>query len=325
MGAGAAAALLAVTLLAPDETVPGARVGALGARGRAESPAPRGIDAYRGQGAWIDAFDYAPAYQSSGRSPTLAPSVVDDMAAHGVHTLFIQAARDDARSPQGIVDPALVAQFLVRAHRHGMRVVAWYLSKFGDVAADLRRLAQLADFDVLGHRFDGLAVDIEFAEDVPDPVARGARLVELSQALRREVGTDALGAIVFPPVQTEVVNPTLWPDFPWRELGSLYDAWLPMSYWTFRGADSGYRDGYTYNEESTRRLRANLGDPDAPVHAIGGIADLVEGDDLARFAQSLVDTDAIGGSLYDWNTSSAATRAAMTELFTGPLATVAPR
>ena len=87
-----------------------------------------------------------------------------------------------------------------------------------------------------------------------------------------------MGAIVLPPVQIEVVNTNYWPDFPWAELGSLYDVWLPMSYWSFRSGQ--YGDGYTYHEESVRRLRSNLGRPRSPsVHGIGGIGGIgVEGE-----------------------------------------------
>jgi hypothetical protein len=206
------------------------------------------------------------------------------------------------------VDRALLAEFLIRAHRAGLRVVGWYLPKFGDLEADFANIAAMAGFSVLGHRLDGIAVDIEYTDDVPDPVDRNLRLVQLATRVRAQMGGDTLGAIVLPPVQTEVVNPTLWPAFPWRPLAPLFDAWLPMSYWTFRTVASGYHDGYTYNEESTRRLRADLGDPNAPVHGIGGIGDLVTIPELDAFVRSLADTSSIGGSIYDWATLTPAGR-----------------
>jgi hypothetical protein len=238
-----------------------------------------------------------------------------------VRTVFLQVARDDPRSPGGVVDRALAAELLLRAHRRGLRVVGWYLPTFVDASVDRARLAQIADFTVLGHRFDGVAVDIEDTNDLPDVDERNQRLVDLSTSLRASSGTDTLGAIVLPPVLTEVVNEQFWPDFPWAQVRPLYDVWLPMSYWTFRKASSGYKDGYTYNDESIRRMRNDLGDPAALVHAIGGIGDLVTDDDLDRFAQSLADDQAIGGSIYDWNSMTAATRAALQARFaTGPAA-----
>src|SRR5438045_219834 len=84
---------------------------------------PRNLDAYGGAGAWIDAYDYAPAYQTAGHAPPLKPSVVAHLARAGVRTLFIQAARADSRSPNGIVNQRLLTRFLVEAHLFGVRVV----------------------------------------------------------------------------------------------------------------------------------------------------------------------------------------------------------
>jgi hypothetical protein len=88
-----------------------------------------------------------------------------------------------------------------------------------------------------------------------------------------------------------------------------------MSYWTFRSEATGYADGYAYNEESTRRLREDLGDPSAPVHGIGGIGDLVTPETLDGFARSLTATRSIGGSIYDWGSMTAATRAELAQRF----------
>jgi hypothetical protein len=286
---------------------------------------PRDRQPYAGLGTWVDGFDFGPAYQASGVAPNVTPRTIDDMAASGVKTVYLQAVRDDVRSPNGVVDRALVAEFLIRAHERGIRVVGWYLPKFSDVDADVSHLRQIVDFDVFGHRFDGVAVDIEDVTDVADVNERNIRLVDLSKRLRALSGTDALGAIVLPPVLTEVVNQRFWPDFPWQELRSEYDVWLPMSYWTFRSVSSGYHDGYTYNDESTRRLRNDLGDSNAVVHAIGGIGDLVTLEELGRFAQSLADDSAVGGSIYDWNTLTADAKTTLAGLFASGVAAQLPR
>jgi hypothetical protein len=264
----------------------------------------RSVDAYAGYGTWVDVYDFAPSFQGSG-PPALGPDVVDAMAASGVRTVYLQAAQQDERSPGALVDPAVVGQFLVRAQRAGLRVVGWYLPRFTDLDGDLAHLRAIADFDVLGHRFDGVAVDIEWTEGVPDHRRRSAALVELSERLRAATDGDPLGAIVLPPLQIEVVNTNKWPDFPWRALESLYDVWLPMSYWTERRADSGLRDAHAYSHENIRRLRKDLDDPDAAVHVIGGIGDQVTDRQAARFVEALDDMHAIGGSIYDWNTLAA--------------------
>jgi hypothetical protein len=261
----------------------------------------RSVDAYRGYGTWVDVYDFAPSFQGGG-APALSPAVVDTMADHGVRTVYLQAAQLDERSPGPLVDPAVVGQFLVRAQHAGMKVVGWYLPRLTDLDRDMRHLQAISDFEVLGHRFDGVAVDIEWTEGVPDHGQRSAALVELSERLRDATAGDPLGAIVLPPVQIEVVNTRKWPDFPWRDLEPLYDVWLPMAYWTERRADSGLRDARTYSRENVRRLRRNLDDADARIHVIGGIGDEVDEHQATRFARTLVDVDAFGGSIYDWNT-----------------------
>jgi hypothetical protein len=262
------------------------------------------VSVYRGLGAWIDAFDYAPAYHRPREGPLLVPDDLDAMAARGVRTLFLQAARLDDRSPEGVVDRALVGMFLQRAHEQGMRVVGWYLPKFADVEVDLVNLGLIRDFDFDGHRFDGIAVDIEYRRDVPDHAERNRRLIELSRRLRAEAAGLALGAIVYPPVLLEEIRPGFWPDFPWQELAKSYDAWLPMVYWTEIAAESSYGDGYRYTETGTRGLIANLGDPAALVHSIGGVADTSTVDDIEGFVRAVRETGAVGFSMYDYRTTS---------------------
>jgi hypothetical protein len=268
----------------------------------------RDVSVYRGLGAWVDVFDYAPAYRRQWEGPQLTPDDVDAMAASGVRTLFLQAARLDDRPPGivGIVDPELVGRFLERAHDRGIRVVAWYLPKFGDVERDLANLVLLRDFRFRGQEFDGIAVDIEWRRDVPDHDERNRRLVELSRRFRREAGGHALGAIVYPPVLLEDINGGFWPGFPWRELAASYDVWLPMAYWSEVSTASGYRDGYRYAEQAVRRLRANLHDPSAPVHVIGGVADVATVAEVADFVQAVRESNVLGWSMYDYRTTSGA-------------------
>jgi hypothetical protein len=249
-------------------------------------------------------FDYAPIYQDPGEFPSVSPDTVDILAGYGVETLYFQAARLDPRSPEGIVDRELVGEFLARARTAGIRVVGWYLPKFADLEADVARVEMIREFEYRGHRFDGVALDIEWRRDVPDDAERNARLVELSRRLRDRVGDEALGAIVPPPVLLEVVNPDNWPDFPWPELAGLYDVWMPMSYWTLRSSSSGYRDGYTYTDENIRRMRANLGDPTAVVHPIGGIADEATAESYRGYLRAADEAGSIGLSLYDFATTS---------------------
>ncbi len=264
----------------------------------------RDVSAYRGLGAWVDAFDYAPAYYRPREGPLLVPEDLDAMAARGVRTLFLQAARLDDRSPGGVVDPVLTGAMLKRAHEQGMRVVGWYLPKFADVEADLANLRVLRDLDVEGHRFDGIAVDIEYRRDVPNHAERNRRLIDLSRRFRAETTGLALGAIVYPPVLLEEIRPNFWPDFPWQELAESYDVWLPMVYWTEIAAESSYGDPYRYTTAGTQGLIDNLGDASLLVHSIGGVADTATVDDFESFIRAAREQDSMGFSMYDYRTTS---------------------
>jgi hypothetical protein len=179
-----------------------------------------------------------------------------------------------------------------------MRVVAWYLPTFVDPQADMARLMAATRLPGV----DALAVDIESLK-FTNVAERNRRLIEISTNLRRALPGVTLGAIPYPPVVTDVINTKLWPNFPWQALAPLYDVWLPMSYQSDRKAESGYRDAYRYTTENIDRMRARLGRPDVPVHAIGGIADRTSTADVASLLKAAVERRAIGGSLYDWRTT----------------------
>lgn len=288
--------LAVVALLALVAATAGLGSGSRANAGTARDPGP-----FRGLGAWVDAFDYAPAFQTGSGPVAVTPDSVRDMAAAGVETLYLQAAMNDARSPAKIVDERLVGEFLVRAHREGMKVVAWYYPLLSDVAADRAHMKALADFRYRGQRFDALALDIEATRSVPDVDERNERVVQLAERTRRLVGDEPLGAIVYPAVQLEVVNPSLWPKFPYKRLAKHVDVWMPMAYWTFRDGD--YRDPYTYTVESVTRLRANLDDKRAVVHPVGGIGDLTTPKDYEAFMRAVYDTRSVGWSIYDFHTT----------------------
>jgi hypothetical protein len=265
------------------------------------------IAPFRGLGTWVDVYDYGPRFQGDGGPPAVLPASVDDMARLGVRTLYLQAAQDDTRSEGVIVDRELVGRFLRQAHERGIRVVAWYLPHFADVERDLRHIRALAQFRSGGQRFDGIALDIEWTNDVEDVSRRNDALREISRRSREIVGdATPLGAIVLEPVLIEDVNRAYWPDFPWKQLKPYYDVWLPMSYWTNRSSGSEWADSFRYTSENIRRVRRNLDDRDAAVHTIGGIADSAGPGDWEGFVRGAERQDAIGWSVYDYVTLSSA-------------------
>lgn len=265
---------------------------------------PGGPGAFAGLGTWVDAFDFSPAH-SEGGNPSVVPADVDRMAAAGIRTLYIQAARsEDPKAPGDLLEPDLLTAFTRRAHDRGMQVVAWFLPRFGNLDEERRHLDAIARFTAGGRRFDAVGLDIEWRAGVADHATRSARLVELSRHLRQVAGGLPVGAIVLPPVVTDVINTAFWPRFPWKEMAPFYDVWLPMGYWTNRSADSPYRDAYRYTADNVRMIRDHLDQPDAVVHAIGGIGDEATPADYQGFAAACVDTATVGRSIYDWATAA---------------------
>ena len=265
-----------------------------------DAPAPN-VNAFRGLGAWIDVFDYVPAFVDRPGPPAVMTETVDDLALLGTDTIYLQAAIDDPRANGLVVDRKLVGALLRRAHAKGVRVVAWYYPQLVDPVRDRRRVEALADFRARGERFDAIALDIE-SRQVPDLTERDNRVVELARQVRKAAGRRPVGAIVYPAVQLEVVNPALWPEFPYRRLARHVDVWLPMAYWTYR--EDPYRDASRYTKESVRRLRNNLGDPAAAVHPIGGLGALSNPQDYQRFVRAARAVHAVGWSVYDADTTS---------------------
>lgn len=259
----------------------------------------RDVAVYEGLGTWVDIFDIDAG--RTGGTPPVTPDALTDMAGVGVRTLYLQAA-DESMDEPGVFQPDLTGEFLVKAHAAGVRVVGWFVPRHGDVERDLAFLEAVTDFEYEGHRFDGVALDIEWTQTEPDPAARSAATVELAAQASEFLGDEALGAIVLEPLLVEDVNPNLWPDYPYADLAGSVDVFLPMSYWTNRTASSGLRDGFVYTAGNVEGLRAHVGEG-VSIHVIGGVGDATTPDDLQGFATAAFEQKAVGLSLYDWNTT----------------------
>jgi hypothetical protein len=164
----------------------------------------------------------------------------------------------------------------------------------------------MVDFRAGGETFDGVGVDIEDLS-VIDVDVRNARLVNLSARLAAANPQVAIGAIVLPPVVTDVLNTAYWPRFPWRELAPHYEVWLPMAYWSNRAGDPVWHDAERYTRENISRVRDHLGDPCAPISVIGGFGDTVTASEYAGMARAAAGERAIGVSVFDWATTPTAT------------------
>jgi len=285
----ALAATAAVLVLAP-----------IGARA-----APRADPSvFAGLGTWVDIYD-APAY----RSPEATAARI---AARGVRTVYAETAND--RSTVDVVNPKALGQFVDALQKRGVHVVAWYLPGFVQPAVDVRRTRAMLSFrSPAGASFDGVALDIESLR-LKSAGLRTTRLLALSRILRAEAGETPIAAITYPSRGFER-HPTWWPGFPWQEVTSLVDAWIPMTY--TGGGFRGYDATYGYVARSLRLLRTAVG-PDIPVHAAGGVANRMNAEELKAFVDAIQDEGTVTGwSLYDFQTTGPKAWAALAPLGTG--------
>jgi hypothetical protein len=255
---------------------------------------PRDTSAYEGLGTWVDIFD--------GTVLAKPEAAVARMRDLGVTTLYLQTSNFTQKVD--LVRPTALGRFIDAAHANGLRVVAWYLPSLGNVARDLRRsLAAVRFRSPTGNAFDSFALDIE-AEVVRSAKTRSTRLLGLSRALRQAVGPNyPLGAIVPSPRGMEL-RPAYWPGFPYEGLAKSYDVFMPMGYFTYRYKSAAAARAYT--EANLEILRTETGNEALVVHAVGGLAGPATLAQVRAFSTAAADGGAIGASLYDYATTSAA-------------------
>ena len=298
-GVATAAGLLPAAAPAPAPTAPPTTVAPTTVPPPPVAPAPAPaspragawtLGPYQGTGVWLDVYDWT--LELTGGNPKVGLADVERMADLGIQTIFIQTSH--RKSASHVMEPDRLDGIIQTAHARGMAVVGWYLPMLEDPALDLHRLWAAAQLPI-----DGLGVDIESLA-IGDPTERTRRLVELSRALRAAVGPAVISAITPSAVHLQVVNPGFWPGFPWAELSSTYDVIVPMAYWSVRRPE--WKVGERYIAENIDRIRA-VTRPDMPIHVAGGIADGATLDDIAGMVRAIQTRRAMGGSLYDWNTS----------------------
>ena len=243
--------------------------------------------AYESLGSWIDIYDEWP-----WDHPTLA---VRKLHQRGVRTIFLQTSNYGAKDP--IFRPAQTVKFLKSAHRRDMRVVAWYVPSFAHPQIDFRRSKLPIKFSARGHSFDSFGLDIE-ATVVGNIWRRNRRLLDLSKRLRKMVGPDySMGAITPDPVKA-----LYWPDFPYERVANLYDVFVPMGYFSFR--TDGYLGVKRYANKSIRNIREASGDPNIPIHLIGGIGGETQEPEVKGFVRAVRGNDVLGASYYDFAVTS---------------------
>jgi len=263
--------------------------------GAASAPAAKQADAsvFGGLGTWIDIFD-GPVYRAPERT-------AQRIAARGVETAWVETA--NYRATADVVGPVELGRLVEALHARGVRVVAWYLPGHVKPALDTRRaLAMLSFRTPKGEAFDGVALNIE-ATKVRNADLRSRRAVALANRVRAAAPDTPLAIVPFNPRGLER-RPATWPRFPWAELATVADAFAPMAY--TGGAFKGFDATYGYVTRSLRLLRLHAGNPDVPIHVVGGVADRLGPEELAGFVAAVEDDGStIGVSLYDWLTTPA--------------------
>lgn len=284
-------------------------LGLLGAAARPQAAAAAPVNCYRGLGTWVDMWD-AKAYDNPG-------AAIKDMKAHGVRTLYLETA--NYHMPSGsatIYRPADVARLIEEAHARGIKVVAWYLPGFKDLAKDYRRsMAAIRFRTPSGQRFDSFTLDIE-ASIVKNVSRRNNRLRTLSKRIRAAVGKSyPLGACTPSPAGM-AMHTSYWPGFPFKMLAGVYDVFVPMGYYTYHG--DGYGNAYRDTRDNIRIIREKTGRPGVPIHVIAGESSKSSGSETTAYVRALREYGALGGSMYDWPGTNAASWRALRNVRVNP-------
>ena len=264
-----------------------------------ESVSSRHRTAYAGLGTWLDIYA-----KKAWRDPERQ---VAAMARDGARTLYLQTGNYEQGSD--LVRPRALGRILDAAHAAGLRVVAWYLPSFARPRQDERRaLAAIRFRSASGERFDAFALDIE-ATVVRRLRLRNRRLLQLSARLRSSVGPAyTLGAIIPSPVG---MSPSYWPRMPDRALARFYDVFLPMAYSTDAGV-RGSKATLRYLSATVAAIRVGTGDPQIPIHLIGGLSGEMGAEETAGFMRAVADCSPLGYSLYAFPTTHRAAWTALT-------------
>ena len=245
---------------------------------------------YAGLGTWIDIFDDA-----AWSDPEAAVRAMDRK---GATILFLQSG--SSRPGPAVHRPDRTARFLRAAHKRGIGVIAWYLAPYVNRAYETRRALGAIRFETRdGERFDSFALDIETAATSPPAAVRNRRLIRMSKRLREVVGPlYPLGAITPSPAGLAMPHgQRWWPDFPYRALYRLYDAFLPMGYYTYHSTTPS--GAYWDTRRNIRLLREATDDPQVPIHLIGGAASYSSASEGMAFARAANRKGVIGASMYD--------------------------
>jgi hypothetical protein len=250
----------------------------------------RRLAAYAGTGTWVSIYDHA-----AWANPE---AVIEQLRQQHIHTLYLQTS--NARQPTAIRHPAGVSRFLDAAHNSGIRVVGWYLPSFTNNRRDLARIVAGARFEsATGSRFHSFAVDVE-ATDVRHVPLRTRRAVQLVAAVRKSLPQPYVLGVITP----DPVGSRYWANYPFRELAGDADVFLPMAYFTAR--TRGARNVERYSRANIAAVRRLAGNPNFPVHPIGGETRRATLPELRAFLDASAGTGTVGVSFWEYGQTTPA-------------------
>ncbi|MBI2940163.1 MAG: SH3 domain-containing protein [Chloroflexi bacterium] len=222
--------------------------------------------------------------------------------ATGISHLYVEAPANAS----GVVERRGLDALLPAAHASGLKVVGWVMPRLSDVHDDVLTAVAVAEYVTpTGHRFDGVALDVEW-----NIVSTGADTVgAYAQTIRAMVGNGRLlVGVTYPPTSS------YGPGYPYRTLARYVNAFAPMGYWHDRPRDYRYAEVYDYVTENVRLLRQITGKPRLPVSFIGqtydhfarnGIGPMSPtSEEIEACLRAARDTGAIGVSFYQWPTAT---------------------
>jgi hypothetical protein len=116
-------------------------------------------------------------------------------------------------------------------------------------------------------------------------------------------------------------NATYWPGFPYKDVAAVYNVIVPMGYYTYHG--DGYANAYKDTRDNVAIIRVQTGLPSIPIHIIAGDAAKSSDAETLAYVRALRETGCIGGSMYDWATTTPGSWAALRNVRTNPTQTPA--
>lgn len=271
------------------------------------------VIAFAKLGAWIDLFDFGAATDPS--------AMLDVMKSKGVRTVYLETARYTSMTSFGDTNEdftAAVGRWVDGAHARGLRIIGWYFPGYGEhMETDVARtLAIYRLRTARGNAFDGLAIDMEHDRVMSRDEFNNGVKTHLHR-VRLSIGPlYPIGAIVPPPVLIQDGLNTTYIGFPWANIGIDADVVMPMGYWSYRrsspsqcsaSVDTYCAYKYTKSNVTIARSWTKL-----YVHEIGGVArykldgtwHTIPDSDITDFVRGAREVRALGGSFYDYRTTS---------------------